>query len=398
MTIRDLLEKTEQYAVEIINGRQETRYDRAFRIFLAMLSHLYRIAVQFRVSLYMKSLLERQNLGSFVVSVGNLTVGGTGKTPVVELLARELAVHGRKIAILSRGYRSKSRTWREKLKSFFMQREYRLPPKVVSDGTHVLLDSQQSGDEPYMLARNLVASPTAKNIPGVAVVVDKDRVHGGRYAIRKFGADTLLLDDGFQYMPLRPRINIVLVDTTNPFHNHELLPFGLLREPIENIMRADYIFMTKSNGAPSLRRLRMFLERHNPRALIIECNHVPTHLQEVYGSEILPLEALSGKRVAAVCGIAVPGSFENYLTDLGAEIVHRQRYVDHHRYRRQEIAEFAEAAKKAGAEMLLTTEKDAVRIPKANTYGIPFYFLRVEIQILSGREHFDACIQSICMK
>lgn len=394
MSFRDFCERTEQYAVEIINGRNRTRYDQAFRIFLFVLSHLYRMAVQLRITLYTQSIFKRQNLGSFVVSVGNLTAGGTGKTPVVELLAKTLSRHGRKVAILSRGYRSKPRTFKEKLQHFFGGVEYRFVPKVVSDGQRVLLDSQQAGDEPYMLARNLLAT---EDTPGTAVVVDKDRVNGGRYAIRNFHADTLLLDDGFQYMPLRPRINIVLVDTTNPFHNHEMLPIGLLREPISNITRADYIFLTKSNGRDSLRHLKDFLRAHNSHATVIECNHEPCHLQDLFDNSKRELSSLQGMKVATICGIAVPESFERYITQLGAEIVYKERYVDHHRYRESEISSFCKKGAEAGAQLFVTTEKDAVRIPKIDTLGRPFMFLRVEIKILKGQEHFDDCIKSICL-
>ena len=422
MSIRDILEHTEQYTVEIINGRQRTAADRAYRIFLFALSHIYRFAVDLRLSMYRHSLKKRRNLGSFVVSVGNLTVGGTGKTPVVELLARTLASHGRKVAILSRGYRSKARTRKEKfedarIKVAEMEKEKlakggspfswferflrtiqalntRMAPKVVSDGKKVMLTSQEAGDEPFMLARNLVEKP---NRPGVAVIVDKDRVHGGRYAITQYGADTLLLDDGFQYMPLRPRINIVLVDATNPFHNHEPLPSGLLREPIEHINKADYIFLTKSKGLDSLRHLKRFLKRHNPRAPIIECNHEPRHLQGLWDDSQQELTALKGLKVAAICGIAVPESFEGYLEALGATIVYRERYVDHHRYRESEIESFCKKGAELGAQMFVTTEKDAVRIPEIDTHGLPFTFLRVEITILKGKRHFDDCITSICL-
>ena len=394
MSLQDFTERVEQYAVEIINGRQRTWYDHLFRAFLFVLSHAYRFAVQFRIMLYTQSIMKRQNLGSFVVSVGNLTAGGTGKTPVVELLAKTLSGKGRKVAILSRGYRSKSRSFKDKIKHFFSGAEYRFPPKIVSNGKEVLLDSQQAGDEPFMLARNLLERD---GVPGTAVVVDKDRVNGGSYAIRHFNVDTLLLDDGFQYMPLRPKINIVLVDSTNPFHNHEMLPIGLLREPICNLVRADYIFLTKSDGRPSLQRLKDFLGKHNSRAPIIECNHVPCNLKGVFDDKNLGLGALKGKKVATICGIAVPESFENYIRQLGATIVYKERYVDHHRYRTSEIEAFCQKGIEAGAQLLLTTEKDAVRIPKVDSKGRDFMFLRVEIRIISGQEHFDDCIKSICM-
>lgn len=395
MSVRDFLERTEQYTVEIINGRDCNRFDRCYRIFLFLLSRAYRNAVQLRITLFDNLILRQHVLGCFVVSVGNLTVGGTGKTPVVELLSRTLAGRGRRVAILSRGYRSKPRPLWERLRARYVNDEDGgVPPKIVSDGRSVLLDSSQAGDEPFMLARNLVAKNGGM---GVAVVVDKDRVKGGKYAIRHFQADTLILDDGFQYLRLRPWINILLVDSTNPFHNHEALPCGLLREPIKNLRRADYIFLTKSNGGPHLRHLRSFLQRHNSRAEIIECNHEPCYLQHVLHDERRELSVLSGRRLAAISAIAVPESFEGYLTALGGEIVYRKRFVDHHRYHERELQDFCAEAVRHGAEYLVTTEKDAVRLPPLPADLAPFYFLRVEIKILSGMESFHKCITRICL-
>ncbi|HQL86755.1 MAG: tetraacyldisaccharide 4'-kinase [Lentisphaerae bacterium] len=394
MPIRDFLEKTEQYAIEIINGRQRSTSDRLFRVLLFLLSRAYRNVVQLRLTLYDNFIIRRQALGCFVISVGNLTVGGTGKTPVVELLAKTLAARGRHVAILSRGYRSKPRPWFDRLRAAFAKDYNAIPPKIVSDGKQVFLDSGEAGDEPFMLARNLLAQ---NDRTGVAVVVDKNRVKGGKYAISHLQADTLLLDDGFQYIKLQPWLNILLVDSTNPFHNHEPLPLGLLREPIKNLRRADFIFLTKSNGGNHLRHLRSFLKRHNPRAEIIECNHEPRHFQDVRSSEQVNLDYIRGKRVAALCAIAVPESFENYLTDLGATIVYRKRFVDHHRYRAHELRDFINAANKHHAEILVTTEKDAVRLPELPAELPPFYFLRVEINILDGIEHFHRCITRICL-
>ena len=181
--------------------------------------------------------MRRFPLGCQVISVGNLTVGGTGKTPVVEVFACELQKAGRKVAILSRGYRKKEPSFGAKLANRLLLRERRIPPRVVSDGQHVLLDSEMSGDEPYMLASNL---------PGVVVLVDKDRVKSGRVAIKQFGCDTLILDDGFQYQKLRHRVEVVLVDRTNPFGNGNVLPRGILREPFRHIDRANFIFLTKT--------------------------------------------------------------------------------------------------------------------------------------------------------
>ena len=258
----------------------------------------------------------------------------------------------------------------------------------MSDGKNLLLDSMSAGDEPFMLASNL------KN---VAVIVDKDRVKSGLYAIEEFGTDTLILDDGFQYLNLKSHINILLVDATCPFDNHHVLPRGLLREPIKNIKRADFIFLTKSNGSRSLRHLKAFLRRKNHLAEIIECCHRPQYLEDVFNrGERLELTALKGKKVGSISAIANPGSFNAFLKELGAEIVSEVHFADHHRYRQQEMIDFINKAKEAGADYIMTTEKDAVRMPRLDRRDIPILFLRVQIDILSGQENFDECISRIC--
>ena len=201
---------------------------------LTLLSCLYKQAIILRNRAYHRGVLRARKLSIPVISIGNLTVGGTGKTPVVETFARELQKEGRKVAILSRGYKKEEPPLWQRIADSVLFREFRRPPRVVSDGETLLLDSAMSGDEPYMLASNL---------PNVAVLVDKNRVKSGRYAINKLGCDTLILDDGFQYLSLKHRMEVVLVDKTNPFGNEHVLPRGILREPVGNIRRANFIFI-----------------------------------------------------------------------------------------------------------------------------------------------------------
>ena len=388
MTIREAGEKLEQFFLEVI---REHRHDLAGTImkgFLFIASRIYQRAVLFRLWMYDNRVIRNRAIGCLVVSIGNVTCGGTGKTPVVEVFARSLSQKGRRVAILSRGYRSRDRSLLSKLQKKFSSKKMEVPPRVVSDGKNLLLDSVRAGDEPFMLASNL------KN---VAVLVDKDRVKSGLYAIEEFGTDTLILDDGFQYLNLKAHINILLVDSTAPFDNHHVLPRGLLREPIRSIRRADYIFLTKSDGSPKLRHLKSFLRRQNHHAEIIECCHKPQYLEDVYqkGSR-LPLEYLKGKKVASISAIANPASFNAFLSELGSNIVEEIHYADHHRYRQQEMIDFINAAKAAGADMIMTTEKDAVRMPRLDRRDIPILFLRVQIDILSGQENFDQCISRIC--
>ncbi|MCX6895200.1 MAG: tetraacyldisaccharide 4'-kinase, partial [Verrucomicrobia bacterium] len=262
------------------------------------------------------------------------------------------------------------------------------PPRVVSDGKSLLLDSDMAGDEPYMLASNL---------KDVVVLVDKDRVKAGRYAIEKFGCDTLLLDDGFQYWKLRGRRqDIVLVDRQQPFGNERLLPRGTLREPPSHLARANVIFITKSDGDTAALRAR--INKHNPTAGIIECVHHPLYFEDVFSGERHGLDFLKGRKIASLSGIAQPESFEESLTKLGAELVYSKRFTDHHRFTQQEILNAINRGKKRQAEFIITTQKDAVRFPKIDRRDLPVFFVRVEIKILSGAADFEDCVRKICFR
>jgi len=382
------LERLETYLLSVIQDRRRGRIAAFLRFVLSLLSHLYAAGVQIRLWLYEHGVFRHHALGCQVLSVGNLTVGGTGKTPIVETFARSLQQQGRRVAILSRGYKSvKPPLWERFLRRLTLA-DRRAPPLVVSDGERLLLDSAAAGDEPYMLASNL---------PRVAVLVDPNRVKAGRYAIQKLGCDTLILDDGFQYLALKHRLDIVLVDRTNPFGNGRVLPRGILREPVRNIARAGFIFITKSDGCGAA-ELKDVLRRYNTTAEIAECRHQAKYLQDVYAQSRIGLDYLQNRPVATICGIAVPEGFEEEIQRLGARIVHRRRYADHHRYSQQEIIDMINESLQAGAEALITTEKDAVRFPMLERRDIPVFFLRVEIELLSGQENFDQCIARICFR
>ena len=376
-------ERLEQRLLKVIAGDVPGRRAAWLCGFLKALSCLFYVLVQFRLWLFRHRIFRASTLGCQVISVGNVTVGGTGKTPIVETFARSLHEKGRKVAILSRGYKSRKTPLWEKI----LKKEERLP-RVVSDGKSLLLNSDLAGDEPHMLASNL---------PEVAVLVDKDRVKSGKYAIRKLGCDTLVLDDGFQYLGLQHRMDIVLVDYTNPFGYGNVLPRGLLREPMRNLKRAGFIFITKCppEGAP---QLKAKLRELNAHAEISECRHSPKYLQNLYTRDQLDLESIRGLKVATVSGIAVPEGFEDGVRKLGVEIVHTARYADHHRYTQQEIIETINDAVHAGAEVIVTTEKDAVRFPRIDRCDLPILYLRVEIEMLSGSEAFNDWIDRICFK
>jgi tetraacyldisaccharide 4'-kinase len=388
--IKKKLQAAELYTVDVVLGRRADTGAVILGVFLEGLSWMFNGVVQIRLWLYRRRILHDNPLGCLVVVVGNLTVGGTGKTPVVEKFAKALRDRGRKVAILSRGYKSKAPSlWKKWWYSVSHTEEP--PPRIVSDGESVLLDSEQAGDEPYMLARNL---------PGVVVLVDKNRVKAGAYAVKKFGCDTLILDDGFQYLPLKGRLNLLLVDKTNPFGNGRLLPRGILREPIKHLSRANYVFLTKSNGQRDT-ELEALIALHNPTADIIECSHKPKYLQrcDLMGEDPLglhTLEWLKGRKVFAFSGIATPESFEKFLRDLGARVLGRERYLDHYRYQKEDVDTLYQLAVNEGAECLLTTEKDAVRLPPTLNGPLPIYYLRLEIEIIRGASDFDEAVGRIC--
>ncbi len=381
-------EQLETYMLSVLDGTKKGKWPATLRVLLKGLSCIFMMIVQVRLWLYHHRIIRPSTLGCQVISVGNLTVGGTGKTPVVEVFARNLQEQGRKVAILSRGYKSKSIPFHEKLIQRITTGKIETPPRVVSDGKRLLLDSWTAGDEPYMLASNL---------PKVSVVVDKDRVKAGKYAIKELGCDTLILDDGFQYLKLGHRLDIALVDSKNPFGGGHLLPRGLLREPMRNIKRAGFIFITKcgESGEPELKEQ---LRRLNPVAEISECRHAAKYLKDVFGDMTYDLNTLKGMKIAAVSAIAVPESFESALESFGAEIVYCRRFADHHRFSQQEIINTINWSIKHGAEAILTTEKDAVRFPFVDRRDIPVIFMRVEIEMLSGEEEFMDWIQRICFK
>ena len=379
------LENLEQFAIDVILERRGGVRASLLRSFLYFLSLIYERLVQFRLLLYRKRIFRERALGCLVISIGNLTVGGTGKTPIVEKFARALQKGGRHVAILSRGYKSVPRPSKRSLFAK-LRGDNPDPPRVVSDGKALLLDSLTAGDEPYMLAHNL------KN---VAVLVDKDRVKSGLFAIEQMNADTLLLDDGLQYLHLKHRLDIVLVDRQAPFGNEFLLPRGTLREPPRNLRRASYIFITKSTGE-SNEELVKRIRRYNRTAEIIECAHKPLHLKNVVTGEVESLEKLHGTYVGSLCAIAAPGSFEDGLRQLGAHIEIAKRYIDHHRYTDAELQSFINRCIRRDLEMVVTTEKDAVRFPLLPKTEVPIFFLRVEIEILSGHETWEHCVARIC--
>ncbi len=385
--MKEWLQEIERWGADVIFGRAKGFRAALMRFLMRALSGVFRLLVQLRLWRYRSGWKPQHHLGTRVVAIGNITVGGTGKTPVVELLARSLRDRGRHVAILSRGYKSRRldrpQRWRDAANKPIPGDRM---PKVVSTGSALMLDSKYAGDEPFMLARNL---------DGVSVIVDKDRVKGGRFAVEHLEADLLLLDDGMQYLDLAHGIDIVLIDAGAPFGTEALLPRGTLREPPKNLRRASYILLTKCDGS-SNEALIERIRRYNKTADIIETTHGPIHLEDVFTRERKPLEFLKDKWVGAISAIAVPEAFEGSLRKLGARVEITRRFSDHYRFSRKDVDKFMQRCVERDMQLILTTEKDAVRFPRPSSIDVPVYFLRIEVEILKGREIWDDLVNRLC--
>ena len=378
-------EEFAEWGTEVVFGRAHGFRAWMMRCLLRFASFFFWILVQVRLFLFRRRIKTVHYLGTFVVSVGNITAGGTGKTPVVELLSRSLASRGRKCAILTRGYKShdleKPQVWLDK-----NGKRVKRVPKIASDGVTRYLSPLYAGDEPFMLARNL---------DDVAVLVDKDRVKSGIFAIEQLGSNTLILDDGMQFLKLKHEIDIVLVDCGFPVGTGALLPRGTMREPRASLKRASYIILTKSEGKPQ-DELIATIRKYNKVADIILTNHAPELLENIFTGEQLPLDALKGKYVACLSGIARPESFENLVEALGANVEIRRSYPDHYWFDQEDLDAFVERCAERAMDMIVTTEKDAVRFLRPGEMDVPIYFLRIQIDILQGQEKWDAMIDRIC--
>ncbi len=315
-----------------------------WHLLLYPLSLVYEIAVRFRALLYGAGVLNTSRLLCGVISVGNITVGGTGKTPLTLLIAEFLTKKDKRVVVLSRGYKRKG-----------------TGVALVSDADGVLLGPDEAGDEPYLLA---------KRLPGVPVVVGADRVECGRYATDLFKPDFVILDDGFQHLKLKRDLNIILVDGEEGFGNGYLLPRGILREPVEKIDRADAAFV---KGKVLKQEANAELARHFIPAL--HFTYRPSYVYDLATGARKKVEFLRDKTVVAVAGLAKPESFFRTLDELGATLTKKLAFPDHHHYPESDLVLIREEAGKAS--MVVTTEKDGVKL-KGLFAGLPVYCLAID--------------------
>ncbi|MBN1276224.1 MAG: tetraacyldisaccharide 4'-kinase [Deltaproteobacteria bacterium] len=342
-------------------------------ILLIPFSALYGLGVKLRLWAYRIKIFKKKALPAFVLSIGNLTAGGTGKTPAVAMLAEWALKSGHKVAILSRGY---GRQNRENLLE-------------VSDEKSIKARPEHAGDEPYLLARML---------PGVPVVISKNRHMAGLYAKKKYGSDFFILDDGFQHIKLKRDFNAVLIDATLPFGNGHLLPWGPLRESVSSLGRADAFILTRYRGDGSESKIIDFLRTRFPARPVFLSEHIPYKVIFPGSSKIHDPELLRGKNVIAFAGIAQPGFFKETLKNLDAEIVCFKAFRDHYWFRSDEIDSLIREKEKYGADYILTTEKDMARILPLEAANFDIGYLSIKIKLLSGEEAFFKIIRDAIEK
>jgi tetraacyldisaccharide 4'-kinase len=347
------------------------RQGNVMTISLKIISLLYGAAIQLRLIAYKIGLLPVKSIPAYVVSVGNVTTGGTGKTPLIAMLAEWAGKSGYRVGILSRGYKGK--------------RSHN--SLVVSDGKRTLASADEAGDEPFLLA---------KKLPSVPVLISKKRYRIGHLALKLFGSQLLLLDDGYQHLSLHRDLNILLLDAKRQFGNKQLLPLGPLREPIEQIKRADVIIITRCTTEHPGDDLIAFLQRSFSGLPILRSGHFPDQVIFPLVPEVHPPCILSGRRVVVFAGLANPDEFLEMVKGLGARIVHFQAFPDHHRFTEDEIEELATWKRRSSSNLLLTTEKDWVRIDGRITVDLDIGILTIKVGILSeGGTLFEMIRQGI---
>jgi tetraacyldisaccharide 4'-kinase len=328
---------------------------------LTLLSYLYGLGVRLRLKAYQRK--KRRSLPGFVVSIGNLTAGGTGKTPAACMLAQWASDEGYRVAILSRGYGG----------------AYKGKVLEVSDGRRINAGPGEAGDEPYLMA---------KKLRGVPVIVSQKRHLGGQFAHQKFGANFFILDDGFQHLALNRNLDLVLLDASNPFGNRYLLPRGSLREPVNQLKRADAFIITRSGRGGSSDELMDQLMNRYPGKPIFRSDHLPEKIVIPSRGSVNNVDLINGKDIMGFAGIARPEAFMETLTELGAELVFFKVFRDHHPYQSHEIQELMTEKRKLNAYFLLTTEKDWVRMESFIPQYPDLAYLTIKFSLLDEEDKF----------
>ena len=343
-----------------IHRKSRGAFWRLAGVLLILLSWLYGAVCEIRLLLYRHGWLKQERLSARVVSVGNVTVGGTGKTPLVVYLAQRLHERNYRVAILTRGYKRK--------KSGLVE---------ITQDTKERIGWEDVGDEPRLLANRL---------PGAPIMVHKNRAVSGKRAIENHGSEILLLDDGFQHLKLRRDLDVVVIDSVNPFGNRRLLPMGILREPLSSLKRADVFVLTKTDQTSSQDELIEMLNAQNPAAPLARSVYRISGVEDLFDRSPVNPDGLRGKRALVFSGIGNPPSFEKTVKQLNVSILQHRIFPDHFAYREKDLVDLMMQARDEGADFIITTEKDSVRIPLVKRPDIPIYVLKIDLKMESGEE------------
>ncbi|MBR3459030.1 MAG: tetraacyldisaccharide 4'-kinase [Selenomonadaceae bacterium] len=374
------VENLQTYFINLVHSKEvHGIFLNVFMGILYVFSVIYSRLLTMKLEGYMHGVFHRERLDCFVISLGNITVGGTGKTPTAQRLARMIQSMGYRVVILNRGYHAK---WHGDV-------------AVVSDGVTLQMTAADAGDEAFMLA---------KHLPDIPVLIGAKRSVTGRYAVEKFGAEVVIMDDGYQHWQLERDLDILLVDAVNAFGTGYILPRGTLREPLSHINRANVCLMTKVDQATegSIGHIRNTVQRCNKDALIFESVHQPRcfiPLAEWFDNisgEGLDVSEFRGKHIMAVSAIGNPASFEQTLSNLGAIVVESLRYPDHYDYTLQVMEDVLQQAEAQDVEAIVVTEKDAVKIPVEVVqakWAIPIDVICVEVTFRSGADEFQSMLK-----
>jgi len=332
---------------------------RGLSLWLWPLSILYQALVKIRNRRFDSNQNEFTQLNARVVSIGNITVGGTGKTPLVMAVTELLQGAGHRVAILTRGYARNGKI-----------------PSVVTDGNHIQMSAAEAGDEPFMMAHRL------SNVP---VIVGANRSQTGQIAMDRFHPDTIILDDGFQHRQVARDVDVVTLDATHPFGNGWPLPAGPLREPLSALKRADLIVLTRTDQIDDPEPIIQTIRRRT-EAPILTAVHQPLDWIRLDTEEILPLDYLRNRFCLGFCGVGNPDSFEMTVRSTGIERLKTIPFRDHHVFTMRDYKRIDRAAEKFGAVALVTTEKDGARLGQKRRTRLPVYALRIALKFSEKRE------------
>lgn len=332
----------------------------------------YRGLLGAREWLYARGVLKSRGVGCPVVSIGNLTVGGTGKTPAVEVAVQTLSALGHRPAVVSRGYGRRTGGI-----------------QVVADAASIRLDAEEAGDEPFLLARRL---------PGVPVVVGSNRYETARVAIERFGVTAIVLDDAFQHRTLTKDVEIVMARALHPWGNGRLLPSGPLREPLSALRRADLVVVTGAAGRGDAQAVVAAVEQWAPGVPVLTALFVPAECWEANRMRPVSLDRLRGRRLVAFAGIAAPAAFARTLEASGVTFADFVPFADHHWYSPADVARIDARVGELAADGLITTEKDWVRLRKLSLPPRPLYVLAVRLVLTSGEDVWHSAFKRACAK